>query len=597
MPVTPGFRYEFKVAAYAGAKGTDGFVEGPASDVLVVDGDSEACYDLRRDMGQEVVDRQTVSNGHVFSDGDAATNRARERSILNALYDCVSWDASGPTPSGGQDNVGLVQAPQGVDTDWMSASGALTPLVGSDVCRDIFTGTPARYTWDNPVVRSGWRLVLVLAMIVLPSLLMWQGIRMVYDVWVDPRPSYGFREMIPRFGLAIVLAAGSLYLCQMVLMLVNDLGCFVGQATGMTLWGFLGNTMGGLVEAYMSNGAAFMRTLSGNDMRGWEGMAQLLPAAARHWLLQLVMILGLILVLILWVLVVIKMMTRIVLLGMLVVFSPLAFAFYAVPATEHWTKKWLKMFLGTCFEQSVVLIVLYVGGSMMAQAISFQPGTTLGADEPGLLSLVLAIIMGFLSVFLALKAPSIVNPDGQGMFDSVRSIGMMALAAGVAAATAGAGLAGGGLGALRGGAGAAGGGGGGAAPSDGGSSAPGPGGSVAPVEGGSGTASGGGGGVFGGGGRMAGFAQGAGRAAQGAGQGAYRGFQQGARINRWMNDVMRGNFLYQGHSGADDRYIQAHRQHQEMMQGLNLLVKELRGDGDDDDGSGGGQGGGRSGTP
>ena len=51
MPVAPGFRYEFKVAAYAGAKDTDSFVEGPASEVLVVDGDNEACYDLRRDMG------------------------------------------------------------------------------------------------------------------------------------------------------------------------------------------------------------------------------------------------------------------------------------------------------------------------------------------------------------------------------------------------------------------------------------------------------------------------------------------------------------------------------------------------------------------
>ena len=360
----------------------------------------------------------------MFQNGDLKTRRARERAVLNTLYQCVSWDAAGATPSSGQQQVSLVPGgdPPGIDTDWMSATGALTPLVGSDICRDIFTGTPARYTWDNPVVRSGWRLVLVIAMIVLMSLVMWQGIRMVYDVWVDPRPSYGFREMIPRFGLSVILMGGSLLLCRMVLMLVNDLSCFVGQATGMTLWGFLGDTMGDLMLAWTSQGVAFARTMAGDDLRGWGALPQLLAIFARHMSMGTITLLGLLLILVLWVLVVIKMMTRIVLLAMLIVFSPIAFAFYAVPATEHWTRKWLKMFLGTCFEQAVVLIVLYVGGNLMTQAISFQPGHTLGADEPGLLQLALSIIMGFLSIFLALKAPSIVNPDGQGLTRSKPSV-------------------------------------------------------------------------------------------------------------------------------------------------------------------------------
>lgn len=404
-------------------------------------------------------------------------------------------------------------------------------------------------------------------MIVLMPLAMWQGIRMVYDVWVDPRLSYGFREMIPRFGLAVILMGGSLLLCRMVLMLVNDLSCFVGQATGMTLWGFLGNTMGDLITAWSTQGVAFSWTMAGDDMRGWGALPQLLAIFARFLSMATITLLGLLLILILWVLVVIKMMTRIVLLAMLIVFSPVAFAFYAVPATEHWTRKWLKMFLDTCFEQAVVLIVLYVVGSLMTQAISFQPGHTLGADEPGLVQLVLSIIMGFLAIFLALKAPSIVNPDGQGLFDSVKTVGMMALAAGVAVATAGVGGAAGGIGMI---------GGGGAAAGGAGAAAGGAAGGVAGGSGGAAGGGGGGGGVFGGGGRMAGFAQGAGRVGQNVGQGALRGFQRGARVNRRMNDVMRGNFLYQGHSGADDRYLQAQRQHDEMIEALGEVVNELR---------------------
>ena len=56
------------------------------------------------------------------------------------------------------------------------------------------------------------------------------------------------------------------------------------------------------------------------------------------------------------------MLTRIALLAVLTAISPIAFAFYASDATDHWTKRWGSLTLGTAFQQVVVLMVIYIGG-------------------------------------------------------------------------------------------------------------------------------------------------------------------------------------------------------------------------------------------
>lgn len=74
--------------------------------------------------------------------------------------------------------------------------------------------------------------------------------------------------------------------------------------------------------------------------------------------------------------------------------------------------------IGICFQQSVVLIVLFVGGSMMAGAFRFDPADWHGSQEPDFANMLLAVITGFLSILLAMKAPGIVNPKGQNMFSA-----------------------------------------------------------------------------------------------------------------------------------------------------------------------------------
>ena len=297
-----------------------------------------------------------------------------------------------------------------------------------------------------------------------------------------------------------------------------------------------------------------------------------------------------------WVKIVFRMLMRIALLAFLIVVSPLAFAFYASDVTEHWTRRWLSMFLGTTFEQVVVILVIYVGMGLVDGYID----SSSGGDFT---KLVIAMVMSLLVLILADKVPGIVNRDSQGLFTGIgAAVGLAAkgtiLAAAVvggaaagALAAGGGGLAGGG-GGLAGGGSAGGGsggvsmGGGGAGgigPAGGGPAGGGPGGGAGGMSpgGGSGAGQGSGSGGFmsfvrnfgspgsapggasgsapggaSGGASPSGWASGGSGSGssrlEGAFQGARRGMRFGQEANVRMNDIARGNFLMRHSSSGDD---------------------------------------------
>ena len=193
MPLAPGFVHAFEVRPYVGSPGESTFKQGPLSERLMLRGGNVAC-DHVSGPGADVAD-------------------------IQGLYNC------GP------------RSPAGMGYDDDEFRPGLLALTGTDICSDIFSSTPAGFTWDNPVVKQVWWLVSIIAGGVLFTLLVWQGLRMTYDVWLDPQPSTGFRELVPRFLLSAALTAGSLLICRMVLVLASDLTCFVAQYTGMSMWG------------------------------------------------------------------------------------------------------------------------------------------------------------------------------------------------------------------------------------------------------------------------------------------------------------------------------------------------------------------------
>ena len=399
MPLAPGFTHGFQVAAYVGVPDDPAFQMGPLSEKLWLSGDQVAC-----DVWGETPDVE------------------KDMADIRKLYDC----RAGGTPA----DLGY--------TDDEFRPGLLA-LTGTDICDDIFSSTPAGFTWDNAVVKQVWGMIWIIAGAVLFTLLVWQGLRMTYDIWLDPQPAIGFRELVPRFLLAVLLAAGSLVICRMVLVVASDLTCFVAQVTGMSLWGVVGVTFGSLVDGYL----AWVESLGSASDTLLFLLANFLIISFFGFIVLMVTLY----LLYLFAKVVLAMLMRIALLAVLVALSPLAFAFYASDATAHWTKKWVSMFLGATVQQVVVLLVIYIGVSMLGNYLS------LGAED-GLTSLLVGMIIAFVTLSLATAVPDIVNPGGKGLFGSFTQMMTMTMAAAMVVASAGVGAVVGGVGAVAGGVGA-----------------------------------------------------------------------------------------------------------------------------------------------
>ena len=399
MPLAPGFTHGFQVAPYTGVPGHPDFQMGPLSDTLWLSGDEVAC--------------------DVWGD-PRDTDVRKDMADIRKLYDCRGGGA--PVDLGYTDD---------------EFRPGLLALTGTDICDDIFSSTPAGFTWDNAVVKQVWGLIWIIAGAVLFTLLVWQGLRMTYDIWLDPQPAIGFRELVPRFLLALLLAAGSLVICRMVLVVASDLTCFVAQVTGMSLWGVVGVTFGSLMDGYL----AWYHSLDSIN----DTIIFLLTNYLVILFFGLIVLVVMLYLFYLFAKVVLAMLMRIALLAVLVALSPLAFAFYASDATAHWTKKWVTLFLGTTFQQVVVLLVIYIGISMLGNYLAQ------GAED-GLTSLLVGMILAFVTLSLATAVPEIVNPHGKGYFSSFTQMGAMTLAAAAVVASAGVGAVVGGVGALAGGA-------------------------------------------------------------------------------------------------------------------------------------------------
>ena len=361
LPLAPGFRHGFSVATYVGDPDFD-FKVGPFSEPLYLDGGKAACY--------------------------AVDDSGNQPAMVPYLYDCAGVSGVGS---------GVVE-----EEDDEPFRFGLLALTGSEICTDIFSTTPPGFTWDNRVVRGVWGLMWIIAGGILFTLLVWQGLRMTYDIWIDPQPAVGLREMVPRFLLAVALGAGSLVLCQLVLTVASDLTCFVAQMTGMTMWGVIGASMGILLESFLAwedkLTAAFLA------FHFWK----LLQVGLIYIVLAVVLVIFLLVILGLFIKVALAMLMRIALLAVLIAVSPVAFAFYASDATSHWTKTWVSMFLGTTFQQVMVLVVIFLGAGVMG--VYLRDGV-----DTGLPTMVVGMILALLTLSLADSVPGIVNPKSKGM--------------------------------------------------------------------------------------------------------------------------------------------------------------------------------------
>ena len=284
--------------------------------------------------------------------------------------------------------------PAGVDWVWR--------MVGSDVCTGFFDSTPARMTWGVDGVVRGWGMMWVVAMAVLVFLIFWQGIRMTYDMWMhggwanqrDP----GFREAVPRFFLALILAASSLLLCRLALILISNVSCYVAKSSGVGIWSLL---LWFMVLAGAAIVAVVGKSMATAGMLFAGSGGTLAPVA----LAILVAALGLVIMIIgffltMFARVMLQLLIRLAMLAVLIVLSPLAFIMMATPDTEGWTKRWLSMFTTMAVTQTLQLVVLYLAVKV------FNIGSVVA---PGGIPMWTGLVVGIVILYLVGKIPEILD--------------------------------------------------------------------------------------------------------------------------------------------------------------------------------------------
>ena len=598
LPVAPTFEHSFRVRAFRGEGPPGNRDVGPWSDWVTVNGGEHVC-DAEGPPPDGVPDHIKWAYGCEEAEAppgaDPNDNRGYYGRVVedDGLPGGVSPVAASTLASiaGYRFSLPLAQisGPTGLVDDSELRVGLLD-LSGTEICGDLFSSTPSRLTWDNKAVEYGWSMVWILAGSVLFVLVVWQGLRMTYDTWLVGRVSTALRDMLPRFLIALILAAGSLMLCRMIIILVSDLTCFVAHSTGMTFWGVMGNSFVNVMKGFGN----LFTSMSAETAVGVTILAAILIKFKLLVVLTFLLF-WVAIILVMMFKVAFHMMMRLALIAVCIVMSPLAFALYASPDTSHWTGKWLRLFFGALAQQAVTLIVLYVGASFIR-----------GVDAEGFgdyQEVLIAAILVVAMFALAIKVPRIINPEGEGYFSEFSGLMRMGAAAAMFVASA----VSGGVGAVMGGGGGtfttAGAGGGQVPPTAGGGAVPGapggvPGGGApggGPAVGGGGPlgaagnwfartgssisgairqggrqASGGGGGAGGGGA--------VGRFVQGMGEGARRG----QRMNNMMRNITDGNFMYRNMSVGDDS---ADRM-EDLSDQLHALQPHVSG-------GAGGQGGGR----
>ena len=367
MVLGDGMHHEISVALYRGSfenDGENGLDAGPFSAPMVLDGNEKACEFL-----------------------DLKTNKtATEISLWNALLCPESPALLTSLGAGGLSSVG------GETLDRFQA------FTGTEVCKDILTGTPAHLTYDLPAVRAGWKIAWIVSMALIPILLFWEALRMSWGVWLGENQISGaVRNLAPRLLLGIVLATGSLLLAQLLIMFCAQLTCYVGQATDVTLWGVIGWAFKGVFQSGFGAVAGVgggVGGLLGALTLGISGGPLVLAAVGFGLLMVLVVVFAVVLLLVL------QMTVRILVIGVLTMLAPVAFMMVLSPTTSGWAWRWMSMMIGTLFMQVVAVMVLFLG---------IEIAKSWGSWGEGLGGTVMSLLMSFVVFYVATKVPSVMN--------------------------------------------------------------------------------------------------------------------------------------------------------------------------------------------
>ena len=253
-------------------------------------------------------------------------------------------------------------------TDWALGLG------GSSL--NFVTRTPPAGSYDSATVHGLWDLSRAIANLALAVVVMWGGFNVMLRKHTGSLYP-GVMELLPRVVLAALAANLSLEFARVLIDLNNGLCASIGQVG-----------LPGYEHARFAQ----------------EGIAMLLVAIA-YGVVALLLVL--------------QMLTRLALLDLLIVLSPVMMLLWVLPQTQGWTRWWARLFGLTVFQQAVQMVALRLGSSLM---VELTPGSASDA--------LLTLLLGIAVCWLTLQVPSLlrgqVHHAGAGAVVSLVAVGRSA---------------------------------------------------------------------------------------------------------------------------------------------------------------------------
>lgn len=307
----------------------------------------------------------------------------------------------------------------------------------------LLVGTPAELTYERGLVRIGWSLILNVMVAVMVLFISWIGLNQVVKGFTGSRNQADWRELVPRFILAIIAAVTSYWWCSLLVDTADGISRYLAAGMRVTpadITGTLGQAVTALILKQASGfGASFLVGAQFGLFIRSMGMT-LLVAMMVIYSIIILLIIG-------------QFIMRIVLINLLIMLSPLAMILWALPETAGWGKKWMSTFTMTLWQHGLQLVCFAMGlwFVKLGSPLNAVSGTGLGMENVlskvvGLalpMEMIWAFALGIMSMMMCYKLPGLMGNSIMESWTSTLSFAAMgARAIGTMAATSFAGPAG-----------------------------------------------------------------------------------------------------------------------------------------------------------
>lgn len=235
-------------------------------------------------------------------------------------------------------------------------------VLGSSL--NFITQTPPDGSYASPTVRTLWGVVRTVANAALVLVTLWGGFNLIAREQLGS-PYHDAMELVPRLVLGALLVNTSLSWGQLVIDANNALCQAIGQ-TSLPAWEWADTGSQLLIDVI---------------------------AALIYLVTSLLLLL--------------QMLMRLALVDVLLVAAPLGLLCWVLPQTQGWARQWSSAFFGAVFTQSVQVLALKLGGSLLTELTPMAPDAAL-----------LTVLLGVAILVLTLRIPGMLRPhasDGLGL--------------------------------------------------------------------------------------------------------------------------------------------------------------------------------------